>query len=86
MHKKEQYEEAGYYRNLGDIIRNYDSVLLFGPTEAKVELFNTLRKDLRFANIKIEIKHTGKMTEKQKYAFVKFYFSNRPLLVKSPIL
>jgi hypothetical protein len=53
MHNKEQHEQADYYRELGEVIRNYDDVLLFGPTDAKIELLNTLRKDHRFANIKI---------------------------------
>jgi len=74
MQKKEQFEEADYYKELGEVIRNYDNVLLFGPTEAKVELFNYLRKDQRFADIKIEVLPTDKMTENQQHAFVKAYF------------
>jgi hypothetical protein len=81
MHNKEQHEQADYYRELGEVIRNYNDVLLFGPTDAKVELLNTLRKDHRFADIKIEIKQADKMTENQKHAFVKEYFSNRLLLI-----
>lgn len=81
MHNKEQHEQAAYYRELGEVIRNYNDVLLFGPTDAKVELLNTLRKDHRFADIKIEIKQADKMTENQKHAFVKEYFSNRLLLI-----
>lgn len=75
MHNKEQHEEAGYYKKLGEIIRNYREVLLFGPTNAKVELFNTLRADHRFANIKINIQQADKMTENQQHAFVKDFFS-----------
>ena len=77
MHNKEQHEEADYYKSLGEIIRNYNDVVLFGPTEAKTELFNFLRKDHRFAEIVIEIKQTDKMTENQQHAFVKEYFSTR---------
>ena len=80
MHNKEQHEQADYYKELGEIIRNYDDVVLFGPTDAKVELLNILRKDHRFAHIKIEIKQADKMTENQKHAFVKEYFSNRLFL------
>jgi len=81
MHNKEQHEEADYYKELGEIIRNYNDVLLFGPTDAKVELFNVLRKDHRFADIVIEIKHADKMTENQQHAFVKAYFSKRLFLI-----
>ena len=81
MHHKEQHEEASYYKELGEIIRNYNDVVLFGPTDAKVELLNVLRKDHRFADIVIEIKPADKMTENQQHAFVKEYFSKRLFLV-----
>lgn len=74
MHHKEQHEEADYYKQLGEIIRNYNEVVLFGPTHAKVELFNTLKADHNFAKIKIELKDSDKMTENQQHAFVKEYF------------
>ncbi len=82
MHNKEQHEQSEYYRKLGETIKNYEEVILFGPTDAKVELFNVLKKDHSFAKIKIEIKQTDKMTENQQHAFVKEYFSNekRPLI------
>jgi hypothetical protein len=80
MHDKEQHEENDYYRELGKIIRDYNDVLLFGPTDAKVELFNLLRKDHRFADIVIEIKPADKMTENQQHAFVRDYFSKRLFL------
>ncbi len=82
MHNKEQHEEADYYKELGEIIRNYNDVILFGPTDAKVELFNVLRKDHRFANIVIEVKNADKMTVNQQHAFVRDYFSKRLLLQK----
>jgi len=81
MHNKEQHEEAEYYKELGGIIRNYNDVLLFGPTDAKVELFNFLRKDHRFADIVIEVKQADKMTGNQQHAFVREYFSKRLSLI-----
>ena len=77
MHNKEQHQQASYYKKLGEVIKNYDEVVLFGPTDAKVELFNILRADHRFANIKMEIHQSDKMTESQQHAFVKEYFSKR---------
>ena len=76
MHNKEQQQQASYYKGLGDIIREYDAVLLFGPTDAKTELFNILRADHLFAHIKIEVEQADKMTENQEHAFVKTYFSH----------
>jgi hypothetical protein len=75
MHHKEQQEEGAYYDRLGEVIRGYDEVLLFGPTDAKVELFNRLRKDHRFEHIKINIEQADKMTENQQHAHVKAHFS-----------
>ncbi len=81
MHNKEQHEQADYYRKLGNIIRNYEEVILFGPTEAKVELYNTLKDDHLFSKIKIEVVQADKMTENQQHAFVKEHFSKRLHLV-----
>lgn len=77
MHNKEQHEEADYYTTLAEMIRNYDEVVLFGPTEAKIELYNYLRKDHRFADIVIEIQSADKMTDNQQHAFVREFFSKR---------
>ncbi len=75
MHNKEQHRQLDYYKKLGGIITNYEAILLFGPTQAKTELFNVLRADHRFTNIKIELKQTDKLTENQQHAFVKDHFS-----------
>ncbi len=36
MHNKEQQQDSVYYKTLGESIKNYDEVLLFGPTNAKL--------------------------------------------------
>jgi hypothetical protein len=78
MHNKEQHEELEYYKEIGNIIKNYEEVILFGPTEAKSELFNILSHDSHFSKIKIEIKQTDKMTENQQHAFVRKHFESHP--------
>ena len=77
MHNKEQHQQSEYYKKLIDTIRNYDEVVLFGPTNAKAELLNVLRADHNFEKIKIEVKQTDKMTENQEHAFVREHFSQR---------
>jgi hypothetical protein len=77
MHNKEQQSQHEYYKKLGDIIRNFQDVLLFGPTDAKIELLNLLRADHQFEKIKLETKDSDKMTQNEQHAFVKDYFSNR---------
>ncbi len=77
MHHKERQKQAAYYKKLGEAIVNYEDVIIFGPTDAKVELLNSIKADNHFANIKIAIEQADKMTENQKRAFVKDYFSKR---------
>ena len=52
-----------------------DEVLLFGPTNAKTELYNILKEDHHFDKIKIETAPSDKMTENQQYALLKEHFS-----------
>ncbi|MBD1393015.1 hypothetical protein [Mucilaginibacter glaciei] len=81
MHHKEQQETGAYYKELGEVIRAYDQVILFGPTEAKVELYNRLKRDHHFDQINIKIEPADKMSTNQQHAFVKAYFSNRLSLI-----
>ena len=77
MHNKQQHQQAAYYKKIGESIKHYDDVLLFGPTDAKTELLNLLRADNTFSKIKIETRQTDKMTENEEHAFVRRYFSKR---------
>lgn len=74
MHNKEQHDNSEYYNQIGQLIRNYDEVLLFGPSDAKTELWNILSKDHLFSNIKFKLIPTDKMSEQQEHDFVKDYF------------
>jgi len=76
MQRKNQQQEAEYYDSIAASIRDYDEVLLFGPTDAKTELLNILKADLSFSKVKIETKPSDKMTDNQEQAFVRDYFSN----------
>jgi hypothetical protein len=70
MHVKEQHLQSGYYKKLRDIIRNYQEVVLFGPTSAKTELLNLLKDNHLFEDIKFEVKNADKMSENQMRKFV----------------
>jgi hypothetical protein len=63
-----------FFSRLSVIIKGFNKVLLFGPTSAKTELFNFLKKDHHFEKIEIEVKNTDKLTENQLSAFVKEHF------------
>lgn len=77
MHNKEQQMHEAYYKEIADEILKYDTVLLFGPTDAKSELHNYLNKDLHFKDIKIDIEAADKMTDNQKEAFVREHFEKQ---------
>ena len=81
MHNKEQHQQAAFYKKLADEIKHYDSVLLLGPTDAKVELYNILKADQHFSKISISVKQTDKMTDNQQHAFVKEHFSLHKIIV-----
>jgi stalled ribosome rescue protein Dom34 len=75
MNQKERHEHLDYYKKIGEAIKNYQDVLLFGPTTAKTELFNLLKADHHFEKIRIETKDADKMTQNEQHAFVRNHFS-----------
>ena len=66
MHHKEQQLQEAYYKNIGEDILKYDKVLLFGPTEAKNELHNYLRKNHHFDKIQFDLINSDNMTENEQ--------------------
>ena len=78
MHNKRQQMHEAYYKEIVDKMLNYDHLLLFGPTNAKSELYNYLNRDLHFKDIKIAIESAVKMTDNEKNAFVKNHFEKQP--------
>ncbi|MCA6437149.1 MAG: hypothetical protein ACK5QC_00815 [Bacteroidota bacterium] len=75
MHNKQQREQSIYYHELADVIKKNDHVVIFGPTEAKIELFNIVKMDQSFSKIKIELVNSDKLTDTQRHTFVKNYFA-----------
>jgi len=74
INKKERHMQLKYYKKLGEIIKKYQEVVLFGPTDAKSELLNLIKTDHLFEDIKIEVINSDKMTEGQMQTFVQEYF------------
>jgi hypothetical protein len=70
MHNKEQNLQQEFYSKLRQELLNYDTILLFGATNAKTELLNILQTDTKFLNVEILLKNTDKLTENQQIAFV----------------
>lgn len=74
MHNKQQQKQNAYYKKLTAVIKNFTEVVLFGPTNAKSELFNFLRQTHLFEDIQIEVVNADKMTDNQQHEFVREYF------------
>lgn len=76
MHNKEQQTTSDYYKKIMDVCRNYEMIVLFGPTSAKSELHNIMKTDHHFEKIRVEVRQTDKLTENQEHAFVRDFFSS----------
>ena len=72
---KEQGYHLAFYKKISDIVKDFDEVILFGPTSAKNELLNTIKGNHLFEKVKIEVRSADKMTENQQHAFVEEYFN-----------
>ena len=70
FHNKEQDMQQKFYLKLRKELLNYDSVLLFGSTNAKTELLNILQADAKFSNVTFTLKNTDKLTDNEQIAFV----------------
>ena len=75
MHNKEHGQQLEYYKEIGEAIKGYSEVIIFGPTDAKLELFNLLKANPHFENIKIDVQSADKMNASEQHNFVKEYFS-----------
>lgn len=75
MQHQQQQHQLAFFKKLAESIKSFDELLLFGPTEAKTELFHALRKNHHFDHVKIEVRNSDKLTEPQQFAFVKKFFS-----------
>jgi len=74
MHNKEQHMTAKFFKEISNEILKADEVLLFGPTDAKLELWNVLKLDHHFDNKKIAAEICVNFNGNQQLSFFKDYF------------
>lgn len=77
MHNKEQQKHGTFYKRIGEVIKHYEQVVIFGPTNAKSELANMLKEDHHFDAIEIEVKSADKMNAREMEIFVREYFAEK---------
>lgn len=76
MHNREENSMNQYYDMIIDLLKQYDSILIFGPSNAKYELHNRLLGDKHFDTKVVVVKPAGHLTEPQMVAEVKAHFSS----------
>jgi len=76
MHHKEQDLQKKFYETLKKKLVKYNSILLFGTTTAKTELYHVLQADNSFVSKDIILKNTDRLTENQKVAFINDFYSS----------
>lgn len=74
LHHKEQDLQQKFYQAIKDELKQFDSILLFGTTNAKTELLHILQADTAFVSKEITLKNTEKLTDKEKNKFVNDFF------------
>ena len=62
-------------QKIGETIKNHKRAILYGLTDAKVDLLDLVSGDKHFLKIEFENKDIDKMTVNQQHNFVKEYFS-----------
>jgi len=72
MHNKVQNKLSAFYKKLSYVINDYSDVLLFGPTDAKSELFNLLINNHHFDKNRIAVQSADNLTANQQEAFWQF--------------
>jgi hypothetical protein len=75
MNNAKQHDQLSYFKELAKLIAQYNTVLLFGPTNAKAELLNYIKSDHHFDKIKIKSLPADKMNNQEQQEFVKDYFT-----------
>ena len=68
------HHELAYYKEISNIIRHYQQVVLFGPIDAENEVYRLLKTDEHFKKIKIDFVYTKEMTDFQIHEFALDYY------------
>ena len=76
FHNKTLQQSSDFYKKISDVIKHYQHVLLFGPSNAKAELTTMLKADHQFEKIRLETKDADKMSQNKLHEFVREHFSH----------
>lgn len=74
MHCQSQLKDTIYYQQIGEVIKPFPHVVLFGPSENKHELYGYLRGSHLFDTIFIEVMKDVNMSEYQQHNLMCDFF------------
>lgn len=74
-HNRVNLQIQSYYKKLSSQLKNYDSILLLGPSHTLREFRNFLKNHKSFNGKKIAVKPSDYITDNQIAEHVKKYFS-----------
>ncbi len=77
MHHKEQQLQKAYYQSIAEKISKYDHVLIFGPTDAKLELHNYIKDSFPHLDAQIDLQNSEHLTDNQQKAVVIKHFNTQ---------
>jgi hypothetical protein len=64
-----------YFQSVAEVAKDYQHILVFGPTTAKKEFFNLVMDDSRFDGKTLHMENSDKLTDNQMVAFVREFYS-----------
>lgn len=73
-HNRLQNELNSYFTDLENRVKDYKEILLFGPTNAKDQLYNRLMENKIFSAKTLAVESVDTLTENQKMAFARDFF------------
>jgi len=75
-HNITQNEINEYFKILEGKLKNYEDILLFGPSTAKDQLINRLSGNKSFDGKWVSVQSSDKLSENQLLAFVREFFKS----------
>lgn len=70
---------SNYFKEIGQSIKDFQNILLFGPTDVQTELLNHLNDEKLTKNINFEVRKTELMAGAQMRSYMRAYFQEVPV-------
>ena len=75
MNNGKQSNQLKYFKELALLLTRYDEILIFGPGQSQQQMQNHLQEDAQFNHKKITIDSSDQLTDPQRIAKVREFFT-----------